>query len=139
MSRTSWRSSFNGQFNRRFTEMLESPAYWVLSLSARRVLSRIEIEHAHHGGKQEENGKLPVTYADFESYGVHHASIRPAISELEALGFIEITRHGRAGNVEFHTPNLFRLTYRPSKAILGDNWGRGPAHTCAQGFARRGP
>jgi len=100
--------------------MLESPAYWVLSLSARRVLSRIEIEHAHHGGKQEENGKLPVTYADFESYGVHHASIRPAISELEALGFIEITRRGRAGNAEFRTPNLFRLTYRPAKGIPDD-------------------
>ena len=98
MSRTSRQNSFSGQFNGRLTEMLESPAYRVLSLSAHRVLSRIEIEHAHHGGKQEENGKLPVTYADFESYGVHHASIRPAISELEALGFIEITRRGRAGD-----------------------------------------
>jgi hypothetical protein len=41
-------------------EMLESPAYRALSLSAHRALSRIEIELAHHGGK--DNGKLPVTF-----------------------------------------------------------------------------
>jgi hypothetical protein len=49
-------------------EMLESPAYRALSLSGHRIWARIQIEHAHHGGK--ENGKLPVTYRDFNEFGV---------------------------------------------------------------------
>lgn len=90
--------------------MLESPAYRVLSQSAHRVISRIEIELAHHGGK--DNGRLPVTYENFEAYGIDRQAIAPAIREAEALGFIEVTERGRAGNADFRKPNLFRLTYR---------------------------
>jgi hypothetical protein len=105
--------SIGGQFAPRLIEMLESPAYRALSLSARRVLERIEIELAHHGGR--DNGGLPVTYDDFKHYGIHRMAIGPAIRELVALKFIEITKPGRAGNAEFRTPNLFRLTYRHTK------------------------
>ena len=80
-----------GQFAARLVEMLEAPAYRVLRLSARRALDRVEIELGHHGGN--DNGRLPVT---FESRG----SIAPAIREAVALGFLEITEHGRAGNGE---------------------------------------
>jgi DNA-binding PadR family transcriptional regulator len=90
-------------------EMLESPAWCALSRSARRVLDRIELEHMHHGNA--ENGQLPVTFENFEDYGLDRKSISPAIRELEALGFIEITQHGRSGNAEFRRPNKFRLTY----------------------------
>ena len=69
--------------------MIKSPAWSVLSLSARRVLDRIEIEHADHGGY--DNGRLPVTYDDFEHYGIHRHSIAAAIRETVALGFAEIT------------------------------------------------
>jgi len=113
-------TQFSGQFIGRLVEMLESHAYRVLSLSARRVLDRIEIEFARHGGKPEENGRLPVTYSDFESYGIDRHAIRPAIQEAMALGFIEITECGTAGNREFRSPNKFRLTYRPAKGIPGD-------------------
>jgi hypothetical protein len=82
------------------------------------VLARIEIESAHHGGK--ENGRLPVTYDDFEKYGIHRHAIRPAISELVAFGFIEVTERGRAGNAEFRSPNYFRLTYRHARGEPGD-------------------
>ena len=116
MSRRS--TSYSGQFAGHLVEMLESPAWRVLSLSARKVLDRVEIELAHHGGK--DNGRLPVTYDDFVKYGIHRHSIRPAINELMALGFLEITRKGRAGNAEFRLPHLFRLTYRPSKGVLRD-------------------
>ena len=61
-------NSIGGQFAPRLIEMLESPAYRALSLSARRVLERIEIELAQHGGQ--DNGGLPVTYDDFERYGI---------------------------------------------------------------------
>jgi DNA-binding FadR family transcriptional regulator len=88
--------------------MLESPAYRVLSLSAHRVLNRIEIELAHHGGN--DNGKLPVTYEHFMEYGIDRQAIAPAIRELEALGFIEVTQRGRPSAGEFRWPNLFRLT-----------------------------
>jgi Integrase core domain len=57
------------------------------------------------------NGKLPVTFDDFVRYGINRQQIAPAIRECEALGFLEVTERGRAGNAEFRTPNLFRLTY----------------------------
>jgi hypothetical protein len=91
--------------------MIRSPAWRVLGLSARRVLDRIEIELADHGGA--DNGKLPVTYDDFVCYGIHRHAVAPGIRELEALGFIEVTERGRAGNADFRSPNKFRLTYRP--------------------------
>src|SRR5207342_1105739 len=103
------RTSIGEQFSARTVRMLESPAYRALSLSAHRVLSRIEVELGHHGGT--DNGKLPVTYNDFQEYGVDRHSISAAIRECVALGFLEITEIGRAGNAEFRTPNKFRLTY----------------------------
>lgn len=103
------RNKISGQFAWQLVEMLESPAWRVLSLSARRVFDRIQIEHAHHGGR--ENGRLPVTFKDFAEFGVERHRIRPAITELDALGFIRITQHGRAGNADFRIPNKFRLTH----------------------------
>ena len=87
------RNRFDGQFNGRLIEMMESPAYRVLSLSAHRVLDRICIELGHHGGA--DGTKLPVTYEHFMEYGVHRHAIAPAIRELEALGFIEVTQRGK--------------------------------------------
>src|SRR5262249_30554583 len=73
--------------------MIESAAWRTLSLSARRVLDRIEIEHLHHG--LTENSRLPVTFDDFVRYGIERHGIAAAIRECEALGFIEITQRGR--------------------------------------------
>jgi hypothetical protein len=103
------RNKINGQFAYQLIEMLESPAWRALSLSARRVFDRIQIEHAHHAGK--ENGKLPVTFRDFNEYGIHWNSIAPAIREVAALGFIRITQVGIASNKEFRIPNMFALTH----------------------------
>ena len=106
------RTQIDGQFAGRLIQMLESPPYRQLSLSARRVLDRLEIELAHHGGM--DNGRLPVT-SDFQRYGIDRHAIAPAIRELVALGFIEVTEHGRAGNADWRSPNRFRITYRPTK------------------------
>src|SRR5262249_33077131 len=57
------RNRINGQWSPRLIEMLEAPAYRALSLSAHRVISRIEIELSSHGGN--DNGRLPVTKLDF--------------------------------------------------------------------------
>jgi hypothetical protein len=97
--------------------MLEHPGFRVLSLAAHRVLFRICIEHAHHGGK--ENGRLPITYDNFVDYGVHRHSIRPAIRELEALGFIKC-KVGRAGNAGYRTASLYELTFRPAAMALSE-------------------
>jgi hypothetical protein len=100
----------DGPFSARLIEMLESPAYRTLGGSARKILDRLEIEHAHHGGC--DNGELPCTFDDFMDYGVRRNSINVAIRELVTLGFIEVTEEGRAGNADWRRPNKFRLTYR---------------------------
>jgi hypothetical protein len=103
--------------------MLNSPAYRVLSLSAHRLISRLELELGQHGGK--DNGKLPVTYEDFVEFGMDRHTIAPAIREAVALGFIEITRRGRAGNAEFRTPSLYRICFRRvGNALPTDEWRR---------------
>jgi hypothetical protein len=108
------RTQIGGQFAPRLIEMLESPAYRTLSLSAHRILARLEIEMGHHGGT--DNGRLPCTYEDFKRYGVHDHAIAPAIRELVALGFVEVTQVGYAGIAEHRAPNFFRLTYRATAA-----------------------
>ena len=106
------------QFAARPIKMLESPAYRVLTRAAHLALARIEIEFAHHGGK--ENGAWPVTFDDFEKFGLHRRAIAPAIRELIVLGFIELTRRGAAGNAEYRQPNLYRLTFRYTDSEEGD-------------------
>ena len=102
------RNRIGGQWSPRLIEMLESPAYRVLSVSAHRVISRIEIEHASHGGS--ENGNLPVTKQNFMDYGMDHNAVAPAIREAEALGFIRM-KPGRGGNADHRQPNRFFLTF----------------------------
>lgn len=122
MKRTVWkngpdgktirRNKISGQFAYQLIEMLELPAWRILSLSAHRVLDRIQIEHAQHAGR--ENGQLTVTFRDFNEYGIHWNAIAPAIREVAALGFIRITQYGIASNAEFRIPNKFALTHLPT-------------------------
>jgi hypothetical protein len=89
--------------------MLESPAWAVLSITARRILDRLELEHMAHAGK--ENGKLVCTYDDFVKYGAGRKYIAPAILELRSLGFIEVTQWGRQAVGDGRLPSKYRLTY----------------------------
>jgi hypothetical protein len=109
MSALKRRNRINGQWSPRLIEMLESPAYRALSLSAHRVISRIEIELGNHGGN--DNGRLPVTKLDFVEYGISARLVAAAIREAEALGFILVTERGRGGNAEHRHPNKFFLTF----------------------------
>jgi hypothetical protein len=90
--------------------ILMSPAFRVLSLAARHVLDRIEIEMMSKGGPEPSNGRLMVTFDNFEEHGVHRKAIKPAIAELEALGFVVKTVEGRGGNAAYRKANQFRLT-----------------------------
>lgn len=103
------RNRINGQFRGHLIEMIESPAWRALSLSARRLIDRIEIELAHHGGN--DNGRLPVTKQDFVDYGISGRLVAPAIREAAALGFIRVTEHGRGGNAEHRKSSKFFLTF----------------------------
>ena len=133
--KTNRHTQFNGQFAGRLVEMLESFAFRVLSLSARRVLDRLEIELGHHGGQ--DNGRLPCTYGDFHEYGMDCHSIAPAIRECVALGFVEVTQHGHGGNAEFRSPNYFRLTYKHSGSEPAiDEWRAIETREQAQCLAR---
>ena len=73
-----------GQFAPRTIDMLESPAFQVLSLAGHRVLARIEIELAHHGGN--DNGRLPVTFNHFAEYGMDRHAIAPRCGRCVPLG-----------------------------------------------------
>jgi hypothetical protein len=113
----------DGQFAARLIEMLQSPAMRALSLSGRRFLDRLDIELARHGGN--ENGQLPLTYSDLERFGLDRHAIPPAIRETVALGFVEVTEQGRAGNAGFRSPSKYRLTYRHTNAAPPTNeWRR---------------
>jgi hypothetical protein len=133
------RGSIEGAFAWRLVEMLESPAYRTLSLSAHRVMARLEIELAQHGGKSEENGRLPCTFEHFVEFGLHRHAIAPAIRELVALGFVEITRQGSAGNAGYRQPALYWLTYRfwGSHKDTTDEWRRIKTIEEAEALARR--
>jgi hypothetical protein len=95
-----------------FRSMLESPAWGALSITARRILDRLELEHLAHGGK--ENGKLVCTYDDFVKYGARRHSIKLAILQLRQLGFIEVTQWGRQAVGDGRVPSKYRLTYVPT-------------------------
>jgi hypothetical protein len=108
------KNRISGQFSAKLIEMLESPAWRVLSLSARRLIDRLEIELGHHGGN--DNGQLPVTKEDFIDYGISGNQIAPAIREAQALGFIHVTEQGRAGNSEYRFPSKYFLTFAHARA-----------------------
>ena len=116
------RSQISGQWSARLIEMMRSPAYRVLSQSAHKVISRIEIELADHGGN--DNSRLPVTKQDFIRYGISPRLVAPAIREAEALGFIRIPRRGRGGNAESRQPHHFFLTF----AVGRDSRAEPPTH-----------
>ncbi|MER8564271.1 hypothetical protein NKH85_04895 [Mesorhizobium sp. M0924] len=135
IARKGRKTKIAGQFSWRLVEMQESPAYRVLSQSGHRVLDRLEIELGHHGGN--DNGKLPTTFDQFEDYGIHRHAIAPAVREVVALGFVEITQEGRAGNAEWRRPNLFRLTYRHlDKAEPTNDWRKVDTMEAAEMIAR---
>jgi hypothetical protein len=81
-------NSINDQWSPRRREMLESPPYRVLSQSAHRAISRIELELCYHGGN--DNGQLPVTFDDFVEYGIDRASVAPALREGRHSAFFAL-------------------------------------------------
>jgi hypothetical protein len=93
-------------------ELLESAAMRSLSVNGRRVLDRIRLEHMAHAGL--ENGRLKVTWLDFEKFGVGRRFIPGALAEVIAAGIVAITQPGRkAWGRDQGDPTQYRLTYLP--------------------------
>jgi hypothetical protein len=99
-------NTIGGQFTSHRVDMVASPAWRALSLSARRCLERIELELAKHGGK--ENGNLKVSNRRFRDHGVSMSMIKPALAELVALGFIEMTPGYACKNPDYGRSAQFR-------------------------------
>jgi hypothetical protein len=101
-------------------KMLQSPAWAALSLPARRILDRLEIELMRHAGKG--NGALICTYQDFAAYGIRRKSVAPAIQQSGDLGFLEVTKVGWI-SPDHAAPSHYRLTYLPTDhAEPTDEW-----------------
>ena len=114
MARSKRRNAIGENWISYSRSMLESPAMRVLSPTAIRVMHRLEIEHMHHGGA--ENGRLIVTHEQFIEWGISQNMVAPAIRELVALGFVEVTEKGCGGNQDEKRANRFRLTYVNTKS-----------------------
>ena len=132
------RNQIGEQFFSMRRSMLEHHSFRVLSLSAYRVLFRIAIELRRHGGN--DNGKLPITYDDFEKYGIHRHAIAPAIRELIALGFIRV-KPGKASAADFkRKPSLYLLTCEPTDVEMDDEQLAGvTADNDTRSWSRRTP
>lgn len=88
--------------------LLQSPTYRALTISARRVLDFLMVEHLTHGGA--DNGNLLAPYAQLEAFGVRKDSILESLEMLERFGLIERTFYGgRQGG-------------RPNATLYGLGW-----------------
>lgn len=105
-------------------EMLESPAWRALPPRSLKVIMRVVLEHLKHGGMK--NGKLPVTYSDFEQHGVRRRSMFEAIHVAIALGFLDCTEIGKWAGDDARRPSLYGLTWLlPSDRMAASNrWTR---------------
>ena len=94
------------------SKLMRSPAFRAMSLNARKLVDRVQIEHMSQGGAS--NGNLVVTYADLVEWGIRRNSIAPAIAEVVALGLLE-HRPGRASHIAGRGhPQIFRISWLPT-------------------------
>ena len=93
-------------------ELIASPAMRSLSLTARRLLDFLMIEHMNHAGS--ENGKLMATEGQLIAFGLTRRLISEAVRELVFLGLVRVER-GRLTRGGVKAPNLYRLTVYADK------------------------
>jgi hypothetical protein len=90
-------------------EMIESDAWSTLSINALRVIFRVAVENMAHAGTM--NGDLVITYDDFFRFGIRRQSVKDAIDEAVAHGFIVITQEGRRSSGADRWPAHYALTW----------------------------
>lgn len=87
-------------------EMLVSPAWRARPIAVMRIIERLEEEHLRHGGTQ--NGKLYVSFLQFQNAGVSKRVIKPALECAAALGLIEVIKEGEARGDAPRMPTVSR-------------------------------
>lgn len=103
------------QFVTHSLAMKKSPAWRALPDNARRLLDRLEVEHMNHRGAK--NGSLIVTYDQLElEADIRRGSVKLAILQAVALGFLAVERQGYAAHQSLKIPSMYRLTYVDSSA-----------------------
>jgi hypothetical protein len=93
-------------------ELLTSPAWQALDRDGLRAITRLEIEHARHAGK--ENGRLKVIYDQFEEAGIQRKNIKRTLDWLCTLGLLAISHHGTFA-LGGDNASEYRVTYLPWK------------------------
>jgi hypothetical protein len=119
-------------------KMIASPAYRAASEGALKVLARVMLEHMSHGGCQ--NGALPVTYTDFETYNIRRGSILDYLWEAIALGLIGRTQQGKPSYGVFEgAAAQYRLTWLPTHdgAPATNEWSKIESLQDAEAIVRR--
>jgi hypothetical protein len=114
------RTQIAGQFAAHRIDMLRSPAWRVLTALAGVARSKPFRPACPRSAR--DRARRPRRRRERQAYGIHRHAIGPAIREVVALGFAEITEAGRAGNAEFRKPNVFRLTYLNTNLGPTDEW-----------------
>jgi hypothetical protein len=88
-------------------ELVASPAWQSLGISARRVIDFLLIEHMQHGGR--ENGELLAPRRQLVEFGIRTNGVSAAIEEVERAGLVDCRRGvGRR-------PSVYSLTWLPLK------------------------
>lgn len=90
-------------------QMRTSPAWRGLPDNARRIVFELEERHMKAGLTQ--NGALTCTYDEFVKAGIRRSSVRLAIEQAVALGFVEIVRRGYSARTDVRVPSVYRLTH----------------------------
>ena len=99
--------------------LLRSPAWQERSINCRRLIDFLLIEQMGGGGLL--NGELHAPYAQLVQFGIGRRLIPAAIEEGERLGLIRIKRGARKG-VQYTETSSFRLTFYPSRSLVGGVW-----------------
>ena len=88
-------------------DVLESPAWRLMGINARRLLDFLTIEHLNHGGC--ENGRLIATYDQLVEFGLTRSCIKRAIVQLQFLGLIRHQQGGRWNKQNY--VSIFTITF----------------------------
>jgi hypothetical protein len=90
-----------------------------MTLMCHRLLDRIELEHMAHNGL--ENGRLRISYSQFEEWGISRRSIPVAIKYAVDAGFLDVPKRGYLIK---DTTNEYRLTYFATRERVraADEW-----------------
>ena len=92
-------------------DFLESDAWRTAPINTRRVVERIMLEHMAHAGTM--NGRLIVTYNDFEKFGIRRHALANAIADAKARGLIIVTQPGRRSAGTGRWPARYALGWLP--------------------------